>query len=74
MYFGKLPFYLVSDADKGLVNMFGLWNGNTFETYKGTVILDPQNRIQYISIQNKVSDNVGDYLRIVKELQASLSK
>ncbi|MCC6643410.1 redoxin domain-containing protein, partial [Candidatus Peregrinibacteria bacterium] len=70
MYFGKLPYALVSDYNKQLVRMFGFWNEKEGVSYRGTVIISPDNEIKFMSAQsNDTGRNIEEYLRLIKAFQ-----
>lgn len=69
-YFGDLPYTLLSDTDLSVAEKFGFKSANEGVAYRGTVIVDPNNQIRYISAQdNNVGRNTDEYLRMLNALQ-----
>lgn len=69
-YFGNLPYPLVSDPDLKLSEEFGFKYYQEGVTYRGTVIVDPTNKIRYIAAQdNSVGRDIEEYIRMFAALQ-----
>src|SRR5690606_3663321 len=50
-YFGPMPYPLLADTDRKLTNMFNFWSEDEGVALRGTVILNPENKIVFISAQ-----------------------
>lgn len=69
-----LPFPLIADTDKKLVEAFGVWGekkmyGRTyFGTYRTTFIIDEEGKVEHIITPNsiKVKEHAAQLLKLVK--------
>jgi len=70
----ELPFPLIADTDKKLVEAFGVWGekkmyGRTyFGTYRTTFIIDEEGKVEHIITPKsiKVKDHAAQLLKLVK--------
>lgn len=70
----ELPFPLIADTDKKLVEAFGVWGekkmyGRTyFGTYRTTFIIDEEGKVEYIITPKniKVKEHAAQLLKLVK--------
>ncbi len=69
----KLPFTLLADVQKEVVNTYGVWGEKKFmgRTYQGTrrqsFLIDPQGRIAKVYEKVKPADHAGEVLRDMTE-------
>ena len=70
----ELPFPLIADTDKKLVEAFGVWGekkmyGRTyFGTYRTTFIIDEEGKVEHIITPKsiKVKEHAAQLLKLVK--------
>lgn len=66
-----LGFPLLADVTKRISRDFGVLLEDRGVATRGTFIIDPDGRIQYISLQNtKIGRDVSEILRVLKALQS----
>jgi alkyl hydroperoxide reductase subunit AhpC len=69
-YFGGLPYTLVADPALTLAEQFGFAKFDEKVPYRGTVVVDPNGVIKFISAQsNDVGRSVDEFLRIITAMQ-----
>ncbi len=73
----KLPFPLLSDENKQVVNLYGVWGKKTFmgREYEGThrmsFLIDPQGKIAKVYSKVKPAEHAEEVLNDVRELLSS---
>ena len=71
----KLPFTLLSDVHKKVVNLYGVWGEKKFmgREYEGTIrssfLIDPTGTIEKIYIDVKPEKHAEEVLRDLKRLE-----
>ncbi|MGL5831181.1 MAG: redoxin domain-containing protein, partial [Candidatus Altimarinota bacterium] len=69
-YFGPLPYPLLADTNHKLASMFDFWSEEEGVALRGTVILNPENKIVFMSAQeNNTGRNVEEYIRMLTAIQ-----
>lgn len=72
----KLPFTLLADEEKKVVNLYGVYGEKKFmgRTYQGifrmSFLIDPQGKVAKIYKQVKPTEHAGEVLADLKELSA----
>lgn len=69
-YFGPLPYPLLADTNHKLASLFDFWSEEEGVAIRGTVIVNPENKIVYISAQeNNTGRSIEEYIRILTAIQ-----
>lgn len=67
----NLPFYLISDEDKTIANLFGIWGEKKFmgKTYMGinrtTFLVDENQKISHIITKPKVKEHSEEIFKLL---------
>lgn len=69
-YFGPLPYPLLADTNHKLADLFDFWSEEEGVVLRGTVIVNPENKIVYASAQeNNTGRSIEEYIRILTAIQ-----